>query len=123
MFEEKTLYKTFGIIAGVIVLGCFAFMVFGKPATSIDQLQADTDRNLGNIKAESAIIGVEIERSKTASDNVKETIGRINAEVSSGREVAGEIAAGIDNLERIIGECQRLAGENATIIDNIDRAN
>lgn len=123
MFEEKTLYKTFGIIAAIIVLGCFAFMVFGKPATNIDQLQADTDRNLGNIKAESAIIGVEIERSKTASDNVTATIGRINTEINASRETFNDFRERINDFERIIGECQKLAGENATIIDNIDRAN
>lgn len=124
MFEEKTLWKTFNVIAAIIVTCCVALFLFGKPANNTtSELQADTDRNLGNIKAESAIVGIEVERSKIASDNIKETIGRIDTEIDGSRKTAGEITAGIENLERLIVECERLAGENARIIDEADKAN
>ena len=100
----------------IVFVGC------SKSAT-IDQLQTDTDRNLGRIKAESSIVGVEIERSQAASDNAIEAIKRTELEVRGSREAVGNLNAGIAKLQAIIGECEELARKNSNIIERIDGAN
>ena len=123
MFDEKTLYKAFGIIAGIIVACCICCFLFGKPNNTIDQLQTDTDRNLGRIKAEQSSVGVEIDRSQTASANAIEAIKRTELEVSESREAVSNIEAGIAKLQVIIGECEELARKNKAIFERIDGAN
>ena len=122
MFDEKTLYKAFGIIAGIIVACCICCFLFSKPNT-IDQLQSDTDRNLGRIKAEQSSVGVEIDRSQTASANAIEAIKRTELEVSESREAVSNIEAGIAKLQTILGECEELARKNKAIFDRVDGAN
>ena len=100
----------------IVFVGC------SKSAT-IDQLQTDTDRNLGRIKAESSIVGVEIERSQAASDNATEAIGRTQSEIRGSREAVSSLNAGIAKLQVILAECERLARENSEIIAGVDRTN
>lgn len=100
----------------------FLFVGCGK-SKSIDQLQTDTDRNLGNIKAEQSTVGVEIDRSQTASANAIEAIKRTELEVRGSREAVGNLNAGIEKLESILAECERLAGESKAIIERVNGAN
>jgi hypothetical protein len=100
----------------------FLFVGCGK-SKPIDKLQADTDRSLGTIKAESSSVGVEIDRSQTASANAIEAIKRTELEVRGSREAVGNLNAGIAKLQAIIGECEELARKNKVIFDRIDRAN
>ena len=100
----------------VLFLGC-------SKSSTIDQLQADTDRNLGRIKAESSMLGVGVERSQTASDNAQQAIAGVRAKINGSRETFNDFRAGINELERQLGECQRLAEQNAIIIERIDGAN
>ena len=104
------------VAINVLFLGC-------SKSSTIDQLQSDTDRNLGRIKAESSIIGVEIDRSQTASANAIEAIKRTELEVSGSREAVSNIEAGIAKLQVIIGECEELARKNKAIFERIDGAN
>jgi hypothetical protein len=97
--------------------------MFSKPSTNIDKLQSNTDRNLGRIKAESSSVGVEIDRSQTASANAIEAIKRTELEVRGSREAVGNLNAGIAKLQAILGECEELARKNSHIIDRIDGAN
>ena len=100
----------------VLFLGC-------SKSSTIDQLQSDTDRNLGRIKAESSMLGVGVERSQTASNNAQQAIAGVRAKINGSRETFNDFRAGINELERQLGECQRLAEQNTNIIERIDEAN
>jgi hypothetical protein len=100
----------------------FLFVGCGKSAT-ISRLQADTNSTMGRIKAESSSVGVEIDRSQTASANAIEAIKRTELEVRGSREAVGNLNAGIAKLQAIIGECEELARKNSNIIERIDGAN
>ena len=100
----------------IVFVGC------SKSAT-IDQLQTDTDRNLGRIKAESSIVGVEIERSQAASDNAAQAIRNAKEQINGNRETFNDFRAGINKLERQLAECEELARKNSNIIERIDGAN
>lgn len=122
MIEKVNLRQVLTIV-GIGLAMCFMFSMFSKPSTSIDKLQADTDRSLGAIKAEQSSIGVEIGRSQTASTNAIEALERSQLEVSGSREAVSNIEAGITKLQTIIGECEELARKNKAIIDRVDGAN
>jgi hypothetical protein len=100
----------------VLFLGC-------SKSSTIDQLQSDADRNLGRVKAESSSVGIEIDRSQTASANAIEAIKRTEFEVRGSREAVGNLNAGIAKLQAILGECEELARKNSNIIERIDGAN
>ena len=100
----------------IVFVGC------GKSAT-IDQLQSDTDRNLGRIKAEQSSVGVELDRSQTASNEVKESLDRINTNINDGRARINEIKESINAIEHILAECEGYARESKNIIERIDGAN
>ena len=104
------------IAINIVFVGC-------SKSKSIDQVQTDTDRNLGTIKAESSIVGVEIDRSQTASDNAAEAIGRTQSEIRGSREAVSNLNAGITKLQAILAECEELARKNSNIIERIDGAN
>ena len=110
-------------IVGIGVALCFMFGVFSKPSTSIDKLQADTDRSLGTIKAEQSTVGVEIDRSQTATGNAIEALERSQLEVSGSRKSIDGIEAGVREIQSILAECQRLTTESKAIFDRIDGAN
>ena len=121
MIEKVNLKPLFAIgvacvAINVLFLGC-------SKSSTIDQLQSDTDRNLGRIKAEQSSVGVEIGRSQTASTNAIEALERSQLEVSGSREAVSNIEAGIAKLQVIIGECEELARKNKSIFERIDGAN
>jgi hypothetical protein len=121
MIEKINFKQVLYIVAAGLAM-CFMFSMFSK-SKSIDKLQADTDRNLGAIKAEQSSVGVEIGRSQTASTNAIEAIKRTELEVRGSRETVGNLNAGIAKLQAIIGECEELARKNKVIFDRIDGAN
>ena len=104
------------VAINIVFVGC-------SKSTTIDQLQSDTDRSLGRIKAEQSTVGVEIDRSQTASANAIEAIKRTELEVRGSREAVSNIEAGIAKLQVIIGECEELARKNKAIFERIDGAN
>ena len=110
-------------IVGIGLAMCFMFSMFSKPSTNIDKLQADTDRSLGTIKAEQSTVGVEIDRSQTATGNAFQAISRSQAEIDGSRKAIDGIEAGIREIESILAECQRLTTESKAIIERIDQAN
>ena len=120
---EKVNLKQVLTVVGIGLAMCFMFSMFSKPSTNIDKLQADTDRSLGAIKAEQSSVGVEINRSQTASANAIEAIKRTELEVRGSREAVGNLNAGVAKLQAIIGECEELARKNKAIFDRIDGAN
>lgn len=120
---EKVNLKQVLYIVGIGLAMCFMFSMFSKPSTSIDQLQSNTDRNLGRIKTESSMLGVGVERSQTASNNAQQAIARVREKINGSRETFNDFRAGINELERQLGECQRLAEQNTNIINGIDGAN
>jgi uncharacterized membrane protein YgaE (UPF0421/DUF939 family) len=122
MIEKVNLRQVLAIV-GIGLAMCFMFSMFSKPSTNIDKLQSNTDRNLGRIKAESSSVGVEIDRSQTASANAIEAIKRTELEVRGSREAVGNLNAGIAKLQAILGECEELARKNSNIIERIDGAN
>lgn len=114
---KQVLYIGVACLAiNVLFFGC------GKSST-INQLQTDTDRNLGRIKAESSMLGVGVERSQTASDNAQQAIAGVREKINGSRETFNDFRAGINELERQLGECQRLAEQNTNIIERVDGAN
>ena len=120
---EKINLKQLLLIVGIGLALCFVFGVFGKPGKTINDLQADTDRTMGAIKAEQSSTGVEIDRSQTATGNALQAIERSQIEIDGSRKAVDGIEARIRELQTLVVECQRLAGESKTIINNIDGAN
>ena len=104
------------VAINVLFLSC-------SKSTTIDQLQSDTDRSLGTIKAEQSSVGTQIDRSQTASANAIEALERSQLEVSGSREAVSNIEAGIAKLQTVIGECEELARKNKVIFERIDGAN
>ena len=100
----------------------FLFIGCGKSST-IDKLQSDTNSTMGTIKAESAILSVEVERIERTTGSVAETIEKVNTRINDGRATFNTISTRINDIKNIVGECQRLATENARIIDEADKAN
>lgn len=119
---EKVNLKQILIVSGVLLVVCVMFGVFGKPST-INQLQNDTNATMGNLKTESAIIGVEIGRIERTTGSLTEAIGEANTRINDGRATFNTITTRINDIKNIVGECQRLARENANIIDEADKAN
>ena len=120
---EKVSIKQMLIATGIGLSMCFMFSMFSKPSTSIDKLQADTDRSLGAIKAEQSTVGVEIDRSQTATGNAFQAISRSQAEIDGSRKAIDGIETGVRELQSIIAECQRLTTESKAIFERVDGAN
>lgn len=119
MIEKVNLRQVLGIaIVGVAV--CFLFRSCGR-ANTINQLQADTNETMGTVKAESAILAVEVERSIATSGSLGEAINETGRAVTGSREAAATLKAGIGELKHTLAECQRLADENAKLIAEIDK--
>ncbi len=122
MTDEKTGYKILCYLAVFVVFMCVMFRGCGEQH-SLGELQANTDNTVGNIKANSAIAGVEIGRSQDSISKSKEAIERAEAEIGSSRKISDSIEAGIGELERIIGEAQVLSRRSAEIIERVDATN
>ena len=102
-----------GLAINILFVGC------GK-SSSIDKLQSNTNSTMGTIKAESAILGVEVERIERTTGSVAETIGEVNTRINDGRANFNTISTRINDIKNIVEECQKLARENANIIEQVD---
>ena len=111
------------LYVGIACMAINVLFLSCSKSTTIDQLQSDTDRSLGRIKAEQSSVGVEIGRSQTASKNAIVALERSQLEVNGSREAISNINAGIAKLQVIIGECEELARKNKAIFERIDGAN
>lgn len=120
---EKVNLRQVLTVAGIGLAVCFMFRGCGTASTSISKLQNDTNSTMGAVKSESAGIGVEIERSQTASDNAAEAIRNIKEQINGSRGTFNDFREGINELERTLGECERLAKQNAEIIERVDGSN
>ena len=120
---EKVNLKQVLVIAGIGLAVCFVFRGCGTASPSIRELQTNTDNTMGNLKAESSIVGIEITRSQAASDNAIEAIKRTELKVRGSREAVSSLNARITKLQAILAECERLARENSEIIAGVDRTN
>lgn len=123
MNDEKTSYKLLGYTALVILFVCFLFAGFGKRGRTLEELQTNTDTTVGNLKAESSILAVEIGRSQISNDKAKEYVERTRVEIGDSRKLADTISAGVVELERLINESQGLARANSAIIESVDESN
>ena len=111
---KQVLYIGVACLAiNLLFFGC------GKSST-INQLQNDTDRTMGTIKAEQSSVGVEINRSQVATGNALQSIERSQAEIGGSRKAVDGIETGIRELQSILAECQRLTRESKAIFDSID---
>lgn len=120
MTDEKFWYKILSYIAVGVVVICFLFVGFGAEHRELSRLQNDTDSTVGNIKANSAIIGVEVGRSQDSIGKSKEALERVESEIGRSREISCSIEAGVAELERLIGEAQVLVRRSAEIIERVD---
>ena len=120
---EKVNLKQVLVIAGIGLAVCFVFRGCGTASPSIRELQTSTDNTMGNLKAESSIVGVEIERSQVASDNAAQAIRNAKEQINGSRATFNDFRAGINELERQLAECERLARENSEIIAGVDGSN
>lgn len=120
MTDEKTGYKILSYLAAVVVGACFLFCGFGEKR-SLNQLQNDTNSTMGNLKANTAIVGVQVERFERTTDRVGKLLDGASTDIERSRNSAEKLKTGIDELKRTVGECQRLARENSKIIEGIDR--
>lgn len=112
------------LIAVIIGLGlCFVFGGCGTASPSISRLQNDTNCTMGAVKAESAMLGIEVTRSQAASNNAAEAIRNAKEQINGNRGTFNDFGKGINELERTLGECERLARENAEIIAGVDGSN
>lgn len=123
MTDEKFGYKILEYLGVFVMLLCVLFFGFGDDSTELSRLQNDTNRNLGTIKAEQSTVGVEINRSQTATGNAIEAIKRSQSEVDGSRKAIDDFEARIRELQSLVAECQRLATESKGIIDRVDEAN
>ena len=105
-----------GLAINILFVGC------GK-SSSIDKLQSNTNSTMGTIKAESAIVGVGVERIIRTTGNIGESVSNAQREIDESRRASESIASGIEQLKRRVRECQRLASENTRIIEQVDGAN
>ena len=122
MIEKVNLRQVLAIV-GIGLAMCFMFSMFSKSSTNINRLQADTDRSLGAIKAEQSTVGVEIDRSQTATGNAFQAISRSQAEIDGSRKAVDGIEARVREIQSILAKCQRLTTESKAIIDGIDGTN
>ena len=114
---KQVLYIGVACLAiNVLFFGC------GKSST-INQLQTDTDRTVGTIKAEQSSVGVEINRSQVATANAVEAINRSQTEIDGSRKAVDDFEARIRELQTLVNECHRLATESKGIIDGVDQTN
>lgn len=120
---EKVNLKQMLYVVGFGLAICFMFSMFSKPSTNINQLQADTDRSLGTIKAEQSSVGVEIDRSQTATGNALEAISRSQTEIDGSRKAVDGIETGIREIQHILAECERITTESKAIFERIDQSN
>ena len=120
---EKVNLKQVLYIVGIGLAMCFMFSMFGKPSPTIDQLQSDTDRNLGTIKINTSTVGVEIDRSQTATGNALQAISRSQSEINGSRKAVDGIETGIGKLKIIIAECEKLTTESKAIFERVDQSN
>lgn len=120
---EKVNLKQVLYIVGIGLAMCFMFSMFGKPSPTIDQLQSDTDRNLGTIKINTSTVGVEIDRSQIATGNAFQAIERSQIKIDGSRKAVDGIEAGIRKIESILAECQRLTTESKEIFERVDQSN
>ena len=120
---EKVNLKQMLVACGIGLALCFVFGVFSKPSTTIDQLQSDTDRTMGTIKAEQSSTGVEIDRSQIATGNALQAISRSQTEIDGSRKAVDGIETGIGKLKIIIAECERLTTESKAIFERVDKSN
>ena len=123
MTDEKTGYKILSYFAVFIFLMCVLFRGFGSESRELSRLQNDVNCTMGRIKAESSIVGVEIERSQVASDNAQQAIAGVREQINGSRETFNDFRAGINELQAILAECEELARKNSNIIERIDGAN
>ena len=121
MIEKINLRQVF-VIAGIGLAINFMFVGCGKSA-NISRLQNDVNCTMGAIKAESSIVGVEIERSQVATGNAFQAIKRTELEVRGSREAVSSLNAGITKLQVILAECEELARKNSHIIERVDGSN
>lgn len=119
---EKVNLRQMLTIVGIGLAINFLFFGYGK-STTIRELQADTDRNLGTIKVNTSAVGVGINRSEAHNTNAIQAIERTRSEITGSREAVSNLDAGIEKLEFILAECERLAGESKAIIERVDGAN
>lgn len=108
---------------GIACVAINVLFISCSKSTTIDQLQSDTDRSLGAIKAEQSTVGVGIGRSEAHNTNAIQAIERTRSEITGSREAVSNLNAGIEKLESILAECERLAGESKAIIERVDEAN
>lgn len=120
MTDEKTGYKILEYLGVFVVLLCVLFFSFGEDGTELNRLQNDTDRTVGTIKTNAAIVGVEIGRTQESNRKLKEALDRTRAEIERSRASSNSIQASINELERIIRESEELARTNANIINQVD---
>ena len=120
---EKVNLKQMLTIGGIGLALCFVFSMFSKPSTTIDQLQSDTDRTMGTIKAEQSSTGVEIDRSQIATGNALQAISRSQTEIDGSRKAVDDFEARIRELQTLVVECQKLTGKSKAIIEQVDGAN
>ena len=120
---EKVNLKQVLVACGIGLALCFVFGVFSKPSTTIDQLQSDTDGNLGSIKVNTSAVGVGIDRSEAHNTNAIQAIERTRSEITGSREAVSNLNEGIRKLESILAKCEKLTGESKAIIERVDGAN
>lgn len=111
------------LYVGIVCLAInFMFAGCSKSST-INQLQNDTNRTMGTVKAEQSSVGVEIGRSQVATGNAIEAISRSQTEIDGSRKAVDDFEERIRKLQSLVAECHRLTTESKGIIDNVERAN
>ena len=123
MTDEKTGYKILEYFAVFVIAMCVLFKGCGTDERELGQLQDDTNRTVGNLKVNSANIGVEIRRSQDSIAKSKEALTRAEFEIRESRELSNNLEAGVNELERLIREAQELARRSADIVNSVDKPN
>ena len=115
------IYAAFAVV--LIALGAYVCFCISAGGTSTNELQSDSDREIGATKEQQRQIGVEIGRVRAEIGAAENSIERAAGAISNSQGRAAAMQAGIKECEELTRQCQELAGRNAELIAELGKDN
>lgn len=112
--EDKKGY-TYCVAIGSLIIGiCFLFNLFGSSGKDRAELQANTDRTMGEISVQHQLV-----RSKLDSGTGE--IDRAGDAIQRAHELVNQCQRGIGRSQKGNAECQKLIAECRASLDEVKR--
>ena len=113
MANEANIKSLILLIAlGVLVRSCMSW-----GGGDVTELQASTDRTMGEAKSQHEAIGREISASSRQLDDVGEKLGKLEDGITRMQIALDRHANQIRECKHLVEECRRINQENKSIID------